>query len=266
MPLEIDLEGWTGGGPLALPAFGLVLARVVGLVWPLTCWGAATLEARARLIVAFVVAVVVAPAVAPAAVDAAPAALALSALGELARGAALGLMAALVVGAACQAGELVGAAAGLTPMFDPGPGGGGDPDEPLTPTGSLYLVTALAAFLAMDGPLALISALIDSYRTLPPGLLFEDLGSGTGREAARAASRAIGGSIGLALRLAAPLALPVVAAQVVLGLVTRFAPVPPWSALAWPLRVVLTVVLAMFVLAATFAALRSSWAGTRFGG
>src|SRR5205823_4880255 len=82
--------------------------------------------------------------------------------------AALGLSAALVVAGARQAGELVGAQAGFAPaaLFDPEAG-----DE-MTALGHLYGLVALGVFLALDGPLALVRALVESYRVIPPGGAF----------------------------------------------------------------------------------------------
>ena len=64
-------------------------------------------------------------------------------------GAGLGWSAALIVAGARQAGEIVGAQAGLSAaaLFDPEAG------DDLTPLGHLYGLIALAVFLALDGPL-----------------------------------------------------------------------------------------------------------------
>ena len=80
-------------------------------------------------------------------------------------GGLLGWSAALIVAAARQAGDLVAAQAGLSAaaLFDPETG-----DE-LTALGHLYGLIALAVFLALDGPLVLVGALIESYRAVPAG-------------------------------------------------------------------------------------------------
>ena len=59
------------------------------------------------------------------------------------------------------------AQAGLstTTLFDPESG------EELTPLGRLYGLVAMAAFLSLGGPLALVRALADSYAAIPAGQL-----------------------------------------------------------------------------------------------
>ncbi len=87
------------------------------------------------------------------------------ALLELLVGGLLGLSAALIVAAARQAGDLVAAQAGLSAsaLLDPETG------EELTPLGQLYGLIALVVFLAMEGPLVLVGALVESYRAVPAG-------------------------------------------------------------------------------------------------
>jgi flagellar biosynthesis protein FliR len=243
-------ELWAFLQPHAVP-FGLVLARVVGVAWPLTSWGAAGLGFRTRLMMAAVVAGLLAPAVGPLVEAGVPdgagvGGLAGAGLGELASGLALGLAACLVAGAACQGGELIGLAAGLTPQIDPGPpsgpvAAGGGPDEPLTPAGALYGAVALATFLAMDGPLLLVVGLAESYQVMPAaGLL---VWPGLPADAGLGLAEAIGRALTVAVRLATPIVLPIVLAQAVLLVMTRVGPVAPWASLSWPLRLGLAVVL-----------------------
>ena len=145
----------------------LAFARAAGLAW--TAPGLATpgLGGRFRLVLAGLLAVILVPVVRG---DAAAAsmgwpAVAAACAGEVLVGAALGWSAALVVAGARQAGELVGAQAGLSAaaLFDPEAG-----DE-LSALGHLYGLVALGVFLALDGPLALVRALVESYRVIPAG-------------------------------------------------------------------------------------------------
>jgi len=74
----------------------------------------------------------------------------------------LGWAGSLVIAGARQAGEVVGAQAGLSPaaLFDPEAGDG------LTAMGHLYGLVALGVFLALDGPTQLVLALAESYRVV----------------------------------------------------------------------------------------------------
>ena len=66
-----------------------------------------------------------------------------------------------------MAGELVAAQAGLATaaLFDPESG------AEITALGRLYGWVALAVFLALDGPLVLVGALVESYQAVPAGRL-----------------------------------------------------------------------------------------------
>ena len=148
----------------------LVLARVLGLAWTAPALATPGLGGRFRLALAVLLCAVVLPVVGPSLAAAAPAPADWAAVGRACLveglvGAALGWSAALIVAGARQAGELVGLQAGLSPaaLLDP------EAAEELTPLGHLYGLVALAVFLALDGPLALVNGLVESYRVLPVG-------------------------------------------------------------------------------------------------
>ena len=112
--------------------------------------GRAGSEPRFRLLLAVALAALIAPVVGPG--MASPTGwgdVAAACIGEAVVGAALGWAAGLVIAGARQAGEVVGAQAGLSAaaLFDPDAGDG------LTPMGHLYGLVALGVFLALDGPL-----------------------------------------------------------------------------------------------------------------
>ena len=235
----------------------LAFARASGLAW--TAPGLATpgLGGRFRLLLGGLLGMTLVPALQQQGVLAAPAgwpALGTACLGEVLVGAALGWSAALVVAGARQAGELVGAQAGLAPaaLFDPEAG-----DE-MTATGHLYGLVALGVFLALDGPLALVRALVESYRVLPPG------GGGLTEGTAALAFGRVGQALALALRAAAPAALALALAGLALGLLGRAAPSLQLLALAMPVRAalgLLLVLLGLATLAATFADAWGVWPG-----
>ncbi len=165
-------------------------------------------------------------------------------------GGILGWSAALIIAGARLGGELVAAQAGLSTasLFDP------DTGEETTVLGRLYGWIALAVFLALDGPLILIRALIESYRAVPAGRLL------ISQETAELAFGQVGRALELSLRVAAaPAALALTLAGIVLGWLSRAAPSLPFVALALPIRTVVGVVLIMLSLATLIVTLASAW-------
>jgi flagellar biosynthesis protein FliR len=235
----------------------LALPRVLGLAWTAPALATSGLDGRFRLALAVLLSAVVLPVVGPSLALAAPVGWA-----EVGRvcvveglvGAALGWSAALIVAGARQAGELVGLQAGLSPaaLLDP------EAAEELTPLGHLYGLVALAVFLALDGPLALVNGLVESYRVLPVG------GLELSGETARQAFGRVGTALELVLQAAAPTALALALAGVALGLLGRAAPSLPLVAVSLPIRFALglaLVVLGLAALAATLAAAWGDWPG-----
>ena len=154
-------------------------------------------------------------------------------LAEVLTGAVLGWSAALIVAGARLAGELVAAQAGFSTatLFDPVSG------EEITPLGRLYGLIAMAVFLAMDGPLVLVQALVESYQAIPMGQLL------ISNETAALAFGAGGPCLGAgAPRRRAP-ALALTLAGIAIGWLGRAAPSLPFITLALPLRAVLGIVL-----------------------
>jgi flagellar biosynthetic protein FliR len=228
----------------------LVLARTLGLVATAPALAAPGLETRFRLLLAVALAALIAPVVGPSmAVQADVSAIAVACLGEAVVGAALGWAAGLVVAGARQAGEVVGAQAGLSTaaLFDPDAGDG------MTPMGHLYGLVALGVFLALDGPLMLVRALVESYEVMPVG------GLGMSGEMADVAFGHVGRALALAVRASAPVAIALTLAGVALGLVARAAPSLPMATMALPVRYALGLVLAILGAAALAGTLAAAW-------
>ena len=148
-----------------------------------------------------------------------------------------------------MAGELVAAQAGLSTaaLFDPETG------EEITVLGRLYGWIALAVFLALDGPLVLVGALVESYQAVPAGRLL--ISEGT----AALAFAQVGHALEVALRAAAPAALALCLAGIVLGWLSRAASSLPFVALALPIRSVLGVVLILLSLGTLVTTLSGAW-------
>jgi flagellar biosynthetic protein FliR len=96
-------------------------------------------------------------------------ALILAAVEQVAVGLAIGFAMQLVFAGASLAGELVGLQMGIGfgSLFDPAGGG------QTASVGAFFSIAALLVFLALDGHLALISAVGESLRDLPPGTLLQ---------------------------------------------------------------------------------------------
>lgn len=227
----------------------LAFARGAGLAWTAPGLSTPGLGVRFRILLALLLGVMLAPVV--------PEGVGLpwtAYLGEALVGAALGWSAALVVAGARQAGELVGAQGGFSAaaLFDP------EVTEEMTAMGHLYGLVAVAVFVALDGPLTLVRALVESYRVIPPGglVLTEDMaGLVFGR---------VGQALSLSLRAAAPAALALALAGVAMGLLGRAAPSLQLVALAMPVRAGLGLVLVLVgltALTATFAEAWTLWPG-----
>lgn len=249
---------WLMGNAAVL---ALMSARVLGLAWTAPALATSGLGARFRLAMAALLGAVVLPLVGPSLEGSIPAgwvALGRACLVEALVGSALGWSAALIVAGARQAGEIVGMQAGLSPaaLLDP------DAGDELTPLGHLYGLVALMVFLALDGPIVLVRALVESYRVLPVGgMILSD-------ETARQAFGRVGSALELALRAAAPTAVAVAVAGMALGLLGRAAPSLPLVALSLPLRFalgLLLVVLGLSALAGTLALAWNDWPGAGFG-
>lgn len=233
----------------------LVLSRVLGLAWTAPGLAVPGADWRSRLALALVLGAILIPAVSsqvavPIGLDA----LGKACLVEAVVGAALGWSAALIVAGARQAGEIVGAQAGLSAasLFDP------DAGEEMTALGHWYGLVALAIFLALDGPLVLVQALVESYRVAPVG------GVTLSEETATLAFARVGQALELALRAAAPPALALALAGVALGLLGKAAPSLPLVTLSMPVRSVIGLIvvgLGMATLAVTIAGAWTSWPG-----
>ena len=154
-----------------------------------------------------------------------------------------------MIAGARQAGELVGAQSGLSTaaLFDPDAGDG------LTPMGHLYGLVALGVFLALDGPLMLVRALVESYEAMPAGgvMLSDDL--------ADLAFGHVGRALALAVRASAPVAIAMTMAGAALGLIGRAAPSLPMATMALPVRYALGLVLAILGAAALAGTLAAAW-------
>jgi flagellar biosynthesis protein FliR len=239
-----------------LPIWVLVLARVSGVCMTAPLTVVPGVDWHLRILLSLMLGVVLIPVLEPM-IGSLPAGprVAWLALMELLVGGLLGLSAGLIVAAARQAGDLVAAQAGLSAsaLFDPETG------EELTPLGHLYGLIALAVFLAMEGPLVLVGALVESYRAVPAG------GLGLNEGAVSQVFAQVGGALALSLRAAAPVAIALAVAGIVLGWIGRLAPAVPFLALSLPVRSMLGIVLILLSLGTLAVTLSQAWASWPWG-
>jgi len=231
-------------------AWALVLARVLGLCLTAPVLAVPELDWRFRLALAAVLSAVLAPVVGSWVEPPTTWSNAASAgLSELLAGGLIGWSAALVVAGARAAGDLVATQAGLATatLIDPESG------EVVNPLGRLYGLIALAVFLALDGPLLLVRALVESYQTVPAGRML------LSSETVTTAFAQVGRVLELALRAAAPPALALALAGIAVGWLGRAAPSLPFTALALPLRSLTGIALVLLSLGALAATFGAAW-------
>jgi flagellar biosynthetic protein FliR len=249
MGLELGHENWAW----LLSHVGVwsfVAARVLGLCVTAPALAVPALDWRLRVMLALLLSAVVIPLIAPTiALPLTVTSVGWGLLLEVLMGAILGWSAALIIAGACLGGDLVAAQAGLSTssLLDP------DTGEETTVIGRLYGWLALMVFVSLNGPLILISALVESYSIIPAGRLL------ISNDTAELSFGQVGRALELALRVAAPPALALVLAGIVLGLLSRATSSLPLSAMVLPIRSAFGIMLVVLSLATLLATLGSTW-------
>lgn len=167
-------------------------------------------------------------------------------LGETLVGFALGLGAALFVGAAEVAGDLMAIQIGVSgaALMDP------MSNAPMPSLGQFMQLTVIALMLTADAHLVMLDAVAASTRALPVGGAM-DLAGGTGT------MLGMGGTMfSLGLRFAAPVIAAVLLANVALAVLSRAAPALNILSLAFPVQIAigLTALMASLPLVALLVA------------
>lgn len=221
--LPFDLFAPGSAGVLAL--FG---ARVSGLVLIAPIFAARTLPMMVRtgLVVTFTL--LMAP-VARATLAAPPVLSPTTFLSEMLIGFAIGLGAALIVGAAESAGELLSIQIGLqgSAIVDP------LSQQQTTSIGQFLHLFAIALLLSSNGHLVMLDALASSLRHIPVGAPVEIT-------AGIKSMIALGSTLfGLGLRFASPVIAVVLIANVALAVLGRAAPSLNIMASAFPVQILL---------------------------
>lgn len=153
--------------------------------------------------------------------------------GEVAAGLALGFAVQIGFSAAMLAGEVIGAAMGLSfaAMVDPASG-------QQNPVLSQFLsIVATLLFLAVNGHLALAAIVVESYRALPPGNAWMTAESINGLVL-------FGGVLFSAgLSIALPVAFAIIIVQLVMAMLARSAPQLNLFAVGFPAALMAGIVL-----------------------
>ncbi|HZP41930.1 MAG TPA: flagellar biosynthetic protein FliR [Candidatus Binatia bacterium] len=195
--------------------FLLVLARIAGLVLAAPVFGHLLVPVRVRIGLAMTFAVALAPAVAPGTPDFASSWMLARALAvESATGVLLGLVAQLVFAGVQLGGQLAGIQMGfgVVNLIDP------QTHAQVTVVSEWQNLLALLVFLALDVHHLLVSALLESFRTVPPGAIAISAGGIEG------AIRLAGDVFVLGVRIAAPIMIALLLSNATLGLLARTVP------------------------------------------
>jgi flagellar biosynthetic protein FliR len=196
--------------------FTLVLARVAGLVLTAPIYGTAEVPLRVRILLAIGLAALVMP-VEWHVVVARPDNLVHFGFllgGEALIGACLGLGVLILIHGMTLAGELIGQASGLAiaDVFDP------SLDENVPLFSRLMFLVGVAVFVCLGGHRMVMTGLLDTFRTIPPG------SGGSYGSLGDIFVTLVGQSFSLGVRAAAPAVTALLLATLILGLVGRTLP------------------------------------------
>lgn len=229
-----------------LVLFGL---RVSGLVLVAPVFSARTVPAMVRTGLVLVLTALLGP-LAAREVSAVPVITPATFIGEMLVGFAIGLGAALLVGAAEAMGDLVGTSIGLqgAAIFDP-------MNNTSTPVlGQFAQLFAITVLLSLDAHVVMLDALTESARAVPVGATL-DLASGAGKLVGLA-----GLLFSLGLRFAAPVIAAVLVTNVALAVLGRAAPQLNILSLAFPVQIAIGL-LAFAASLGLVAAWLTGWTG-----
>lgn len=204
-----NLPAWSFAFMLVVARFGAAMALLPGL-------GEATVPAMVRAGLALSLAILLLPVIFPHPPVLPEASLTAAGMiaAEVITGLWLGWMARLLTIALAMAGNFIAYLLGISTVLQPDPELGAQS-------------TALATLFGLVAPLAILvtglyrlplTALVGSFRLVPPGTLLPDA------DAAAVAVTAVAQSFALALRLAAPFLLASIVWQAAVGLIARLVP------------------------------------------
>lgn len=200
---------------LLLPSFGLVLARVSGLVLGAPMFSSQQFPARAKVLLIAAISLMAFPAVRPTLPEDVTFAMAIPGMvGEFVIGHLLGFAAATVFFAAQIGGKLISHQSGMAlgtvfnPVFN----------EESTVLDQIWFFTAMAIFLAVRGHVAVVMVLLNSFEHVPPMLATFD---GSMGDLAIAIMRDM---FELGMRLSGPAVMTLFLTSLLMGFLTKTMP------------------------------------------
>ncbi len=212
------------------PALWLSAARILGMLLVAPVLGHSEVPVRLRVLIALVVALAIAGRLSgPVGLE--PATILPLVAAELLLGVTIGLAARMVfVGvelAAAHVGQQMGVS--LAAAFDPFSDGA-------DPVRRLYLMLAVVIFLGFGGHRLVISSLLQTFETVPPGDF------AVGRQLAGFLATVLTAGFALALKVAAPVLIAMLLATVAMGILQRTVPQCHILSVGMPVRVMLGLV------------------------
>jgi flagellar biosynthetic protein FliR len=196
--------------------FALVLARTSGLVMTAPIYGSSEVPMQVRGLLAAALAALVLPtqwhAAAP--IPDSSLGLLLVIASELAVGLTLGMGVTILFAGLQSAGQVIAQVSGLSiaEVFDPSQG------EEVSIFGRLLFWITMAVFVAIGGQRLVMSGLLDTFRSIPPGTAAMPV------RLADTVAALVAESFSLGIRASAPLAASLLLANLLLGLIGRTLP------------------------------------------
>ena len=208
-----------------LAAFGVLMVRPGALIVATPLFGGTFVPPSVRLALTAILAVILVPLVTVPA-NLPPLAFAVMLAGEALAGFALGFAVHALIAAAEFAGHVVGFQIGLSYAAIVDPQSGVRNNVIATLYGTLATIT----FFGINGHLALMKTLVDSYTALPPGHW------GVQASMLTSITHLLGVVFVLGTQLSMPIVIAMLLVELVLGLVSRAAPALNLMVIGFPVR------------------------------
>jgi len=213
--------------------------RVAGLLMSAPVIGTRSVPVRIRLVLAVAITVAVVPVLPPVSyVKPFTAPWMLTSIQQVIIGLAMGLTVRAIFIALEMAGQAIGQLMGLmlASMVDPQNGN----QVPII--GQFYLLLATLLFLAVDGHLLMVAALVNSFQQLPVGV------EGISRDAVWEIINWTGTILATSVLIALPAMASLLIVNLAFGIMTRAAPQLNIFAVGFPIMIILGVFIIMFTL------------------
>ena len=202
--------------PGQILGFFIIFTRISGLMVAAPVLGDNNIPMQVKVGLAFVMSLVFYPVLAAPTLGNNPPLLDISllTLREFATGALMGFSVRILFTGLAMAGEVIGfqMGVGIANIFDP------SSQTQVALIGQIYMVFALLLFVVLDGHHLLVQALVESYRILPVGEASATAGGAKFFTTISAEIFIIG------LKIGAPLIVAMMAANMIMGLITRSVP------------------------------------------